>query len=403
MHQHVTILEVEDLRRLIQRNASSLGYVHMRECLSRGKFNPMGRRDFSITDLAPYMDRGESDRDGDEDTDAPWDSHLFEHARGEEGDKDEEAEDNAVEGSDGQPVTPEQKKLADAMVEWIRQACSMEIGRRRTATFQAQGWKPKGIQSAFSMRLAVVNQDADDMDAGEDREPEAPVRDEAPTIEVPAPLPTPKALPPVPDSNWTQLGAHYRSFMDLNQHALRVVHHANQTAIAVQQRGHAHVLKSLSNVADDLRRQLDHSFDEIRRRDEYIAELTGRFLDIKITTAEMNLPTTQKEDPESLRMKRDLATSVINQLGSLSRMAVAAKFGVAPELVELFDLISEDEKLMERLAHPEVREMFRQPGATLALGQFLDLALDGFRAQKRAAQPPPAGEGADGAEPPPGI
>ena len=379
---HVQIVESEELRRAVQREAGRLAYVSVRECLTRGKFKTLGRRDFNAMDLAPFIEHEEAD----EEADATWDMGLTAAAKAPED----------AESAKNEAAVAEQAKLAEAMVGWVTQGCGLALGKRRSATFQVQGWIPKGMATVFAMRVTATNNEADEDDGEEDDAAEKS-RDDAPTVEYPSPLPPPP-LPEVSDSNWTQLGAHYRTFMDLNQHALTVIHHANRVALATQQDGHRHVIKSLGNVTEDLRRQLDHSFGEIRRRDEYIAERTGRFLDIKITAAEMNLDASHKEDPAALKMKSELATNFITELGSLGRMAISSKLGSPAELVELFDLISKDEKLVERLREPDVRTMFREPGATEGLGQFLDLALEQFRAQKRASSPP----NADASVPPSG-
>ena len=97
---HVQIVESEELRRAVQREATRLAYVSVRECLTRGKFKTLGRRDFNAMDLAPFIEHEEAD----EEADTSWDMGLTAAARGPE---DAEAANNEA-------AVAEQAKLVPA-------------------------------------------------------------------------------------------------------------------------------------------------------------------------------------------------------------------------------------------------------------------------------------------------
>ena len=51
----VNIVEAGDLRSAMEREAENIGHVSVREVISRSKYNPLGRRDFTRADLDAYL------------------------------------------------------------------------------------------------------------------------------------------------------------------------------------------------------------------------------------------------------------------------------------------------------------------------------------------------------------
>ena len=82
----------------------------------------------------------------------------------------------------------------------------------------------------------------------------------------------------------------------------------------------------------------------------------------------------QKVDERQLRVREELGKTFLSELGSLGRVLASSKLGMAPELVELGDLISTSPELAEALRDPAVRALLKDEKTRKELASLLVLA-----------------------------
>ncbi len=367
MYVHIT--EADELRKLFERDAEEIGHISVREVLSRSKYQALGRRDFTRADLNAFM------------PDEPYGSSAI--ARDFE-DRDPDASPDEDDDEDGRSKAREKRNLIIASLEFVRTTVASALGKRRSATFQVQAWRPKGVSVCFAFRVTGRHNDldADDADDGPADKADTPLSD-APTIAASTPrtLPDPMELP---ETVVAHIESAYRKLFDSVERGHQVTQVMTQDAMHDLMASHQHAARQLIGANGELRKQITQLNTELERREGVIAELQSTLLSVKVDTAALALDREVRADPAELKLRQEIATSVIDNIGALGRMALASKLGLDPALIGLLDAVTKDEKLMERLRMPEVSQMFGEPGATDALGQFLDLALEQYRAQQAA-------------------
>ncbi len=377
---YVNLVETAELRRNLEREAENIGHVSVREVLSRSKYQPIGRRDFTRADLDAFM------------TGDDYQTALA--AEFDEQDPDTPAPESTDEEKKARAKAKEKQRLVDATLEFVRRTVELQMGKRRFAIFQVQAWRPKGVNVCFAMRVTARHNDVDDDDdeGTDSQEPKGEAVEDllAPTIlpSIPRELPDPMELPP---SVVAHIESAYRKLFDSLERGHQVSQVITQDTMHGIMAGSQSVARQFVGVSVELRKQIVQLTAELERREGVISELQSALLSVKVDTAALGMDREVRADPAELKVRQEIATSVIDNIGALGRMALASKLGLDPALIGLLDAITKDDKLLEKLRLPEVSQMFSEPGATEALGQFLDLALEQHRAQqaaKKAASSP---------------
>lgn len=328
---------LEPIERRIRQVRADIGYVSLSEVLDRHHIEGIGRVDFNETDLAPY---------------------LFDDRQ------DEEFEEA---GELGELVPPdggddESLRLADAACRWIRETVAQNMPGRGECRFRVFVWRPKGEQIIFSARFGCTDPTFD---------PEAPAA--LPTVVAPAapvlaaPTPTTPSVPTfvhaveaMPEARvWAALGGGYTHLIDLLQ------------------KSYAH-LATLQNTT------ISNQNTQILRLQKVLEELMGELLKMRVGIAEA--ATTQREDADAARVREELGKQFITEIGTFGRVVAAAKFGMAPELVELAEMVNASPELMEAMKAPEVRKMLRDEKTRKELAELLLMAA---KASAPANAPPP--------------
>lgn len=349
----VVIDEHQQIENTLRRVADDVAYVSVRRIVNRKSYEPLGRRDFNSIDLSTWM-----------------------------ADDDPEA---ALELDEAKAKAHQQSKLVDATMKWLVDTVETSIGDRAVDNYQVQFWRAKGLGVITSCRCTAHNQDAEVHEEDEEEDgDEAAASDDAaapePTsVSLPVmPIPPHLELPAVPANAWDKI-AQTSNFM-LQTWERQVALGQHMTANAFAALDHAG-----KQVSAELRLQLRNANTEIARLHGLVTELHGQLIQLRIGAAELGQSQVAgSTTPEELRVRESMAKSFIEQLGSLGRMALSTKLGMDPALVGLIDKIMADEPLVELLKHPEVQEMFAEPGATGGLKAFLEMALEQHRANKAA-------------------
>lgn len=380
----VNIVEAGDLRSAMEREAENIGHVSVREVISRSKYNPLGRRDFTRADLDAYL----PDEDYQSDLAAEFDE------------ADPDAPPSAESATDADAARTRAKakdllRLVEGAMEFVRRTIEMQMGKRRFAIFQVQAWRPKGTNVCFAMRVTGRHNDMDEDEDGEEpaQREEPGLGSDAPTI-APSPvrdLPEPMELP---ETVLAHIESAYRKLFDSVERGHQVTQVITRDTMHGMMASYQHASRQFIGANAELRKQITQLNTELERREGVIAELQSTLLSVKVDTAALGMDRETRADPAELRVRQEIATSVIDNIGALGRMALASKLGLDPALIGLLDAITKDDKLLEKLRQPEVSQMFTEPGATEALGQFLDLALEQYRAQQAAKKAASSSTGA---------
>ena len=92
-----------------------------------------------------------------------------------------------------------------------------------------------------------------------------------------------------------------------------------------------------------------------------------------------------RQEAAGSRMGQELGKQFISELGGLGRVLATAKFGTAPEMVELADIVTASPELMEAMPRPEVLKMLRDEKTRKELAGLLAAAA----AVPDSPEPPP--------------
>jgi len=257
---------------------------------------------------------------------------------------DDEDDDDAL----GDLDSPE-PELPVAAMRWLRFQAEANMSGRDEAKFKVSLWKPKGGGVYFSARFVCRDTDRDD-------EP-GPV---APTL----PLPPPADDGAPEGRAWRALGDGYAHLA------------------ALFQQSYAH-LAGLQNTT------IGNQNAQILRLQRVLEEVAGELIKLKVGLHEVD-STHRSEDGEA-RIREELGKQFISELGTFGRVLAGSKLGLAPELVELSEIVSASPELAEALKTPEVKKMLRDEATRKELAALLQFAARG------GATPPPAQETAQAA------
>lgn len=87
-------------------------------------------------------------------------------------------------------------------------------------------------------------------------------------------------------------------------------------------------------------------------------------------------------------MREELGKTFLSELGTLGRVLLTSRAGLAPELAELGDLVASSPELAEALRDPDVRAMLQDEGTRKELAQLLRLA-----SRRSSGEGSPPGDG----------
>ncbi len=254
--------------------------------------------------------------------------------------------DGTEDDPDGEDPTPEQ--LAVGAGRWLRFVARANMGGRRLGRFKLRAMNPKGEKTLFSARFLCRNADSDDndQDAGSDVIP-AP----SPTVTAPSGEVQPEGR------SWKALGDAYTSF------------------IALLQSSYTHLagLQSATIVNQN---------NKEMRLQGVLEGLTADVIALKVGVSEANVG--QEREDGAAKVREELGKTFIAELGTFGRAVAAAKFGMAPELAELMDVVQASPELLDALKSPAVRQMLKDEKTRKELAELLNLAA-------KAGPPDPSG------------
>ncbi|MDP2305053.1 MAG: hypothetical protein Q8P18_03410 [Pseudomonadota bacterium] len=229
---------------------------------------------------------------------------------------------------------------------------------RAECRFRVFVWRPKGEQILFSARFGCMDPT---FDPDAPVAPSVPASTALPTSSFPAPTvtasPAHPSLDSLPEAKvWGALGGGYTHLIELLQ------------------KSYAH-LATLQNTT------ISNQNTQILRLQRVLEELMGEVVKMRVGVAEAD--TTRREDADASRMREELGKQFISELGTFGRVFASAKFGMAPELMELAEIVNASPELLDAMKNPEVRKMLRDEKTRKELAELLMMAA-------RSAAPPNA-------------
>ena len=236
--------------------------------------------------------------------------------------------------------------LTDAAMRWVRHMAAQNMVGLREGKFKLNLWQGKGDRVIFSSRFLCMNPDFEEP-------PEAP--------------PTPTVLSTTfPDTapearTWRALGEGYTHL------------------IALLQSSYQH-LATLQNA------HITSQSAQLGRAQRSTENVVGQLTTLKIGAFEVE--SNQRGDDGESRVREELGKEFIAQLGTFGRVFASAKFGMAPELIELAEIVNASPELMEAMKNPEVRKILRDEKTRKELAALLLMAA------QAGAAPPATGDSA---------
>ncbi len=346
--------DLDPIQKRLVHLADDLGYVVLAEVTGRSQTDKLARVNLNETDLAPFLvartgedagEEGERDHDGDEDRDRDEDDGVQDHF-----------------GGAYRDATP--ADIARAAVRWVQETAGAQMNSTRRRKFKVSAWSPKGDRLIYSARFSCENPDWDaaeeDDDLEERRRPPVlvPGSHGLTVLRNPAASPTPGTPPAndkpsaamvmleaIPEGRvWKALGGGYEHLLTLYE------------------RGFG----GLSDLQNDA---LSMMGGQNRRNQVIIESLADRLITLKVGT---ELAENEgREDEASSRVNQELGKQFISELGGLGRVFATAKFGMAPEMVELADIVTASPELMDAMRRPEVLKMLRDEKTRKELASLL--------------------------------
>ena len=330
--------KLDTIDAVIRQRCTEITHITVHEVVDRNGYPQLGRICFGAVDLGAFVEPEDEDRDDPDDDrdddrddrDDPNDDPLGDLAR----------MDNGVTYA----------VLADAAIRWIKHMADQNMIGQREGKFKVNLWKGKGDKVIYSCRFLCTN-----------TEWEEPLAN-SPAPTVPLPTMSPDTAPD--PRTWRALGEAYQNFVGLVQSSYQ--HIANLQS--------AHITSTSGQLA---RTQ--------RSNENIVGELTK--LKIGVFEAESH----QRADDGEGRVREELGKQFIAELGGLGRVLATAKFGMAPEMIELAEIVNASPELLDAMKNPEVRKILRDEKTRKELAALLVMAAQSGTAPPT---PPPAGESA---------
>lgn len=318
---------LEPIEKRIRQVRNDIGYISISEVIDRKHYEPLGRIDFNESDLAPYLLDEELDDDDEEDND----------------DEDGDALPDLV----AAPIpVDEAMRHADAGCRWVREMVEGNMNGQEERRFRLFVWRPKGEQILFTARFSCVDlgyvapgplSEAGGIETAKELEPNLKM-----TPEREAQL---DALPT--GATWAALGSGHRALLELTQKTYGHLATLQNTTINNQNTQIMRMGKVIEDMASD---RAKVAFG-VNRADE----------------------ARRSEEGES-RVREELGKQFISEIGTFGRVIASAKFGMAPEMIELAELVNASPELMEAMKKPEVRQLLRDEKNRKELAAMLLMA-----------------------------
>ncbi len=306
---------LEETDKRIHAHKEDIGYITIHEVLDRQSYEQLGRTYFNAVDLAPFLlDDEPEDR--------------------EEREILTEADLGSLDDSG-----PSTEALARAACRWMRHVVKSNMVGRVEGRFKASLWRPKGEGQFHSARFVC-------RDHSVKEPPVRPIVVPAPTVVAPV---LPSALSEMmPEGKaWRALGEGYTSM------------------IGLLQQSYAH-LATLQNTT------VSNQNEQILRLQRVLEELMGEVTKMRVGLANVD-HRRQEQDGES-KVREELGKQFISEIGTFGRVVAAAKFGMAPELVELAEIVNASPELMDAMKSPEVRKLLKDEKTRKELAELLLMA-----------------------------
>jgi hypothetical protein len=159
--------------------------------------------------------------------------------------------------------------------------------------------------------------------------------------------PVPAGIVPPDARAWHALGDGYTRLMELAQKV------------------YAH-LATLQNTT------VGNQNTQILRLQKVVEDLVAEHIKMRVGVVEADH--SRRVEGEESRVREELGKQFISELGTFGRVVASAKFGMAPELMELAEIVSSSPELMEAMKAPEVRKMLRDEKTRKELAELLMMA-----------------------------
>jgi len=382
---------------LLRHAPSSIGYLAAERILPRNAVEPLGRRQYTRSDLTAYLPEDEDEEGGgawaeepERDADGADDDEGF---GGDHDDDDSQDSNGAADPTAPTPPHSEQDEalvLTRAVARWIIELAEENVADGE-AKLRIKVWSPKGTKMLYSKRLRVVA-----------REPDEPRVDEA----EPAPqhLPRPLENDPGPDraepASWAALNGAMRGFLRTALGTMETLHAGQTEQSRMDRIAHSAQLRSLRDAFDSSRRAhredletmrdahratvghlrgiIASQAEQLKQAHEQIDSLLGETLGFKIDLAELGMG--QQRSHEDRKVSADLQKQFMDQAGSLAQLWLASKTGVLfdPELIELMKLVQADDALRAALKNPKLLALLKNPEMRQVVIATLNDAAESF-------------------------
>ncbi len=330
--------KLDTIETVIRQRCTQITHITVHEVLDRSGYPQLGRICFSGVDLAAYIEPDTDDGEDDDDEDRDGDGD------GEDTDGDTLGDLARMDNGVTYAV------LADAAIRWIKHLADQNMIGQREGKFKVNLWKGKGDKVIYSSRFLCTNTEFE--------EPVATAP--APTVLLPVPSPD---ISPDPRT-WRALGEAYQNFVALVQSSYQ--HIANLQS--------AHITSTGGQIT------------RMQRTNENIV---GQLTNLKIGVFEAE--SAQRGEDGEGRVGTELGKQFIAELGGLGRVLATAKFGMAPEMIELADIVNASPELLEAMKNPAVKRILRDEKTRKELAALLIMAA---QAGEAPANTPPTGESA---------
>lgn len=373
-------IDLDPVQKRLCQHAEDIGYLILAEVTSRHNTEKVGRVDFTSTDLAAYLRPPEK---------AP--PEEIPEAGQLEDEDDEETDDSERPDTLGAAVgAPTPTDLANAAFRWVKETAGENMNSVKRCKFKLSVWGPKADKLLYSTRFSCENPDWMD----DDPEEEEPAERRLPTlIPAPAGFPMPAPLAPTPGNAAGQTAV---------VPTVRVAPEAALAMLMLDAIPEGRVWKALGGGFEHLLHLYQEGFGtlnklqnnafvtqnaQILHNQKALEDLMGQLITLRVGVA--NADNEQREEAQGARVREELGKQFIAEIGGLGRVVAAAKFGMAPEMMELADIVGSSPELAEALKSQEVRQMLRDDKTRKELAQFLMLIAKGTA---NAADTPPAND-----------
>lgn len=342
--RNLEFLGLDRLDKLILNLRDDIGYVSVEEVLTRNKNEMVGRAEFSVTEIGAF-------------------------AGPEPGKELTDDEPLSLGDLAAAPSGPTAQDLAVAMTRWIRHTMATNMSGCQRRVFKVSLWRPKGEGQYTSGRVVCTDPD---FDIGDDLGADEPSRmGELVTLPVPQAPPAATVVVARP-----QMTVEYMP----EARPWRALSEGYTNLIGLLQTGYNH-LASLQNQTINSQNQQNIRLQRV------MEAMTGELVNLRMGLSEAD--GTRRTDEGESKVREELGKQFIAELGTFGRVVAAAKFGMAPELAEIAELVNASPELMEAMKAPEVRKILRDEATRKELAAILLHAAKSAAAPVEAPSPTP--------------